>query len=78
MTVIKTEHTLEIGRVYGTNPFESMTDSTGELVQCPAFRVIKQATIEEYQKAMEEYGWTKETLKPEWTYNHNYYWVLMD
>ena len=78
MTVIKTDEKLEIGKVYGTYPFESMTDNNGDAVPCPAFRVVKEATRQEYLAEVAEFGWSESNLLPEWMDCKNFYWVLMD
>lgn len=79
MIVIKTDHELEVGHVYGGGPHESLTDHGGEERGDFRFQVVSEATIEDYFKSVEiEAGIHRDDMPEEWTEGKRFYFVNMD
>lgn len=79
MDVIKTDEPLEVGRVYGGSPFETITDGEGNEVSAPRFQVLAVATLEDYMAYIKErHGYGEKDILPEWIEGKRFYHVSMD
>ena len=77
MVVIKTDETLEIGKVYGKNPWEDTTDHDGN-PQPFVFKVVAEASLEDYYQSIAEAGITRGEIEPEWVEDKKFYFVHSD
>lgn len=78
MEIIKTEHELEIGKVYGNNSWEAVTNRNGDYKQV-AFKVVSNASLDDYIKYLKTV-FREEEIQPEWLEkrDYNFYFVLAD
>lgn len=79
MTVIGTPYPVEIGKIYTAR---TLTNTRGERCEGLAFKVIKNATREEWIQCVQELEpkeWPLEKLERTAAYySHQFYWVEMD